>query len=182
MELLKKVIDSYHIGTQCVAEESEQRGIPLGNLTSQLFINVYLHELDFFVKEKLLVKRYVRYADDFVLVFQSRAECELLAESIKEFLKKELKLDFPSTHKKISKLSLGVEALGVSFLPFYYKIKTKTCHRSEYLFTSRSLDYSEKKIDTGFLNASWQSLMGMIRYGHNVKLAEHLINIANTYA
>ena len=181
-DLLKKVIDSYQVVSPCVAEECERHGIPLGNLTSQLFINVYLHELDFFVKEKLLIKRYVRYADDFILIFHSRVECEFFAESIKEFLAKELKLDFPSTHRKISKLSLGVEALGARFLPFYRKIKAKTCHRSAYLFESRCADYSVKKIDAGLLNASWQSLMGMIRYGHNIKLAEHLINTANNYA
>jgi len=115
--LLEKVVGSYSVGS--VTTEKERHGIPLGNLTSQLFINIYLHELDFFAKEKLFVKKYVRYADDFMLIFQNRKECEIHADLLKEFISRELKLDFPSTHKKITKLSRGVETLGARFLPFY---------------------------------------------------------------
>ena len=52
-------------------------------------------------------------------------------------------MDFPSTHKKISKLSLGVEALGTRFLPFIVKLNLKHAI-GRYLFTSRCMDYSEK--------------------------------------
>jgi RNA-directed DNA polymerase len=182
MALLKKVIGSYSVWSGPNKNESERRGIPLGNLTSQLFINVYLHELDFFVKEKLFVKKYVRYADDFMLVFPNRKECEVYADLIKKFLNKDLKLDFPATHKKIAKLSRGVETLGARFLPFYRKLRTKTYRRSEHLFKQRCREYAGGMIDADALNASWQSLMGMLRYGHNIKLAARLINIANVYA
>ena len=180
--LLKKVIISYSVGFTPDMSESERCGIPLGNLTSQLFINIYLHELDFFAKGKLFVKKYVRYADDFILIFQNRRDCEVHADLIKEFLNKKLKLDFPSTHKKIAKLSRGVETLGARFLPFYKKIRTKTYRRSEHLFRQRCQDYAENKIGVDSLNSSWQSLMGMLKYGHNIKLVERLINIANLYA
>lgn len=181
MALLKKVIYSYSVGSLGAKEETDPHGIPLGNLTSQLFINVYLHELDIFAKERLFVKKYVRYADDFMLTFQNRQECEVHAESIKEFLNKELKLDFPDTHKKIAKLSRGVETLGARFLPFYLKTRTKTFRRSDRLFKQRCKDYAENTIGADALNATWQSLMGMLRYGHNIKLANHLINMANSY-
>jgi len=177
--LLKKVIDSYNVGS--ATTEKERHGIPLGNLTSQLFINIYLHELDFFAKEKLFVKKYVRYADDFMLIFQNRKECEIHADLIKEFLSKELKLDFPATHKKIAKLSRGIETLGARFLPFYLKTRMKTYRRSECLFKQRCEDYANSKLGADKLNASWQSLMGMLRYGHNIELAGRLINIANFY-
>ena len=78
-DLLKKLLIAYQVGQPRVMDDGERHGIPLGNLTNQLFINVYLHELDF-CEEKLLVKRYVRYADDFILIFQSRAECEFLPD------------------------------------------------------------------------------------------------------
>lgn len=58
--LIKQIIDSFH------SERGEGKGMPLGNLTSQVFANIYLNELDQFVKHKLKVKFYLRYADDFL--------------------------------------------------------------------------------------------------------------------
>jgi len=55
-----------------VLDNNEGRGMPLGNLTSQFFANVYLNELDYFVKHKLKVKYYIRYVDDFVLLNSSK--------------------------------------------------------------------------------------------------------------
>jgi len=180
LELLKKIIQSYHV--QSVSyQDTEQHGIPLGNLTSQLFINVYLHELDFFVKEKLLVKQYIRYADDFILLFKDSEECARLANVIRVFLKTNLKLEFPSTHEKISRLANGIESLGVKFLPFYRKVKYGTFKRSEHLFSDRCLDYAQKAIDVNPLNASWQSLKGLLKHGHNIKLVDSLLNKANLY-
>ena len=51
--------------------ERELKGVPIGNLTSQIFANIYLNELDQFVKHTLRVKHYFRYADDFIIVHQS---------------------------------------------------------------------------------------------------------------
>ena len=60
--LLRQGIDSFH------SERGESKGIPLGNLTSQIFANVYMNELDQFIKHELKVKYYLRYADDFLLL------------------------------------------------------------------------------------------------------------------
>ncbi len=57
-----------------VAENPIGKGMPLGNITSQFFANVYLHELDYFIKHKLKVKYYIRYVDDFVLLSNSKKQ------------------------------------------------------------------------------------------------------------
>ena len=67
-------------------------GIPIGNYTSQYFANIYLNELEHFVKEKLRIKYYVRYMDDFVLLLKDKGECKIILEQIKGFLDKELEL------------------------------------------------------------------------------------------
>lgn len=181
MNLLKKVIASYKISTKSTANRVCDSGIPLGNLTSQLFINVYLHELDFFVKEKLLIKHYVRYADDFVAIFSSRSSCDHYAQIIRKFLKKELLLDFPISHEKIHKLTRGAEMFGVKLLPFYYKLRVSTYSRSVKLLEKRCVDHAKNNINTETLNSSWQSVLGMLRWGHNIWQADKIIKLINNH-
>jgi RNA-directed DNA polymerase len=67
-------------------------GLPIGNLSSQFFANVYLNDLDQFVKHTLKAKRYVRYVDDFVLVHHNKAQLEAWLEQIEQFLAQRLQL------------------------------------------------------------------------------------------
>jgi retron-type reverse transcriptase len=94
------------------------KGLPLGNLTSQLFANVYLHELDYFVKQKLHVRHYVRYNDDFFIVADNREELENFSVKIKQFLEDELKLSLLPDKIKIRPLGQGVDILGVVAFPW----------------------------------------------------------------
>ena len=73
--------------------------MPLGNLTSQFFANVYLNELDQFVKHKLKAKYYIRYVDDFVILHNNKQTLETYKEKINNFLKT-IKLELhPDMHK-----------------------------------------------------------------------------------
>lgn len=85
-------------------------GIPIGNYTSQFFANIYLNQLDHYVKEELHVKYYVRYMDDFIIIANSKAETKRLKEMIEKYLneKLELKLNKKTNYFKNSQ--------GVSFL------------------------------------------------------------------
>lgn len=158
INLLKDIIVSYQV--------SAGRGIPLGNLTSQLFANVYLNKLDFFVKEKLRVKKYLRYADDFLLVFESCEEVEAAADDIRLFSKNKLQLDFPTDHQEIKTPRGGFEVLGQRFLPSYRRVRNKTFFRLNEKFLSRVEKYEPRS--NGFeLNASWQSFVGLLKHGNN---------------
>ena len=92
--------------------------MPLGNLTSQFFANIYLNELDYFVKHILNAKYYIRYVDDFVILHSSKSQLEEWKNKISEFLKKELKLELHLDKSKIISLSHGVDFVG--FRNFYY--------------------------------------------------------------
>lgn len=67
-------------------------GIPIGNYTSQFFANIYMNELDMFVKHELHIKYYCRYMDDFVFLLETKEECKRILEKVKVFLEKRLKL------------------------------------------------------------------------------------------
>ncbi|HBR80124.1 TPA: hypothetical protein DEA21_00510 [Candidatus Uhrbacteria bacterium] len=84
--LLSNIIDSYE------TEPSMAVGLPLGNLTSQLFANVYLNRFDQFVKHRLKAKYYIRYADDFVILSENKKDLQELIKPLSDFLSSELKL------------------------------------------------------------------------------------------
>ena len=92
--------------------------MPLGNLTSQFFANVYLNELDYFIKQELKAKYYIRYVDDFVILHKSKIQLEIWKEEIDKFLKDNLKIELHNEKSRIIPLSRGVDFVG--FRNFYY--------------------------------------------------------------
>ena len=93
-------------------------GMPLGNLTSQFFANVYLDELDKFVKHKLRVKFYIRYVDDFIILHSSKKQLKVWKKEINIFLNKKLNLELHIEKSIISPLSRGIDFMG--FRNFYH--------------------------------------------------------------
>jgi len=95
--------------------------MPLGNLTSQFFANVYLNELDYFIKHKLKVKYYIRYVDDFVILHSSRKQLELWKEKINRLLLEKLELELHPDKSRIIPLSKGIDFVGFRIF-YYYKL------------------------------------------------------------
>ncbi len=88
------------------------KGLPIGNHTSQFFANVYLNELDQFVKHRLKARYYLRYVDDLVLLSPSREELSAWREEIGGFLREQLLLDLNQRRSRIAPLSSGIDFLG----------------------------------------------------------------------
>ena len=101
------------------------KGLPIGNYSSQFFGNLYLNELDQFVKRKLKARFYLRYVDDFILLNRSRGILEEQKESIREFLKKELSLNFSENKCKINNIEKGIDFLGFFIKPWYSLIRKR---------------------------------------------------------
>ena len=99
-------------------EREITKGMPLGNLTSQFFANIYLNELDYFVKHKLKAKYYIRYVDDFVILHKPKQQLEEWKEIILKFLREKLKLELHKDKSKIVSLSCGIDFVG--FRNFYH--------------------------------------------------------------
>ena len=105
------------------------KGMPLGNLTSQFFANVYLNELDYFVKHKLKAKYYIRYVDDFVIFHRSKKRLVYFEKEINNFLLSKLKIWLHPNKTKILALRNGVSFLGYKIF-FHYKILVKRNRRA----------------------------------------------------
>jgi len=99
-------------------------GLPIGNLSSQFFANVYLNKLDQFVKHKLKARRYVRYVDDFVIVHRDRAQLLEWKAQIEDFLRRELRLELKSDFK-LSPLTVGIDFLGYIVRPTHTTVRRR---------------------------------------------------------
>ena len=120
--------------------------MPLGNLTSQFFANVYLNELDRFVKHILKAKYYIRYVDDFVILHKSKEQLEEWKKEIELFLCKNLRLEIHPDKSKIINLSSGVDFVG--FRNFYHyrllrKRNIQNMERKLELFNERKISYEK---------------------------------------
>ncbi len=121
IELLENIIGSFSVGV-C-------RGIPLGNLTSQLFANIYLHELDRYVKITLREKYYLRYCDDFVVLGENRKHLLATADDVNEFLNRELLLSLHPKKLFVRTWTQGIDFLGYVLMPHATVIRPKTALR-----------------------------------------------------
>jgi len=153
--LLKEVIDSF------------PSGIPLGNLTSQVFANIYMNELDQFIKHHFKLKYYLRYADDFI-IFSRSSNFDCYTDTIKEFLNGKLKLELHPKKIIIRKLDWGIDFLGYIALPHYILPRTKTKRR---IFKKL-----KEKINESYFNQSLQSYLGYFKHANSHKLQQELKN------
>ncbi|MFA6571983.1 MAG: reverse transcriptase/maturase family protein [Bacteroidota bacterium] len=151
----------YQYSNSAIAE-NEYRGLPLGNLTSQLLVNIYMNEFDQYVKHKLKVEYYIRYADDFVILSESKEYLENILEQMKEFLENKLKLNMHPDKVFIKTIVSGVDFLGWVHFPKHRVLRTATKRR---MF--RNIRENQK------LNTV-QSYLGMLSHGNTYKLREIL--------
>lgn len=119
--LLKQIIESFSF--------SPGKGMPLGNLTSQLFANVYLDPLDKFVKHQMYIGHYIRYADDFVIFSTDPDYLIGCLVELNIFLKDKLELQVHPNKITLRKLSQGIDFVGYIALPYYSLPRRKTVNR-----------------------------------------------------
>ncbi|MEK7180863.1 MAG: reverse transcriptase/maturase family protein [Patescibacteria group bacterium] len=120
MWLLRSIVESYS------SEIGSGKGIPIGNLTSQLFANIYMNEFDRYMKHMVKAKHYLRYTDDFAIVSENRTYLEELLPKIKEFLSNNLAINLHPNKIILSTFCQGVDFLGYVSFPQYRLLRTKT--------------------------------------------------------
>jgi len=141
LALLERVIESFNSGLK-------GKGLPLGNLTSQLLVNIYMHEFDIYVKQTLKVKYYIRYADDFVVLGSKREDLESVLIRMRQFLKEKLALELHPKKVTIETLSSGVDFLGWVHFPHHRILRTVTKRRMlQKCTTSNVISYRGMLID-----------------------------------
>ena len=136
-------------------EKENGKALPLGNVTSQLFANVYMNEFDQYAKHVLKARHYFRYCDDFIIVHEDKAYLESCIEKIRIFLKEELLLNLHPDKIEIRKIRQGVDFLGYVTLPHVHVIRTKTYRRA-----IRKLYLAKERFEKGEMqNITFQSII-----------------------
>ena len=119
--LLNQIISSF-----CT---EPNKGLPLGNLTSQLLVNVYMNEFDHYMKHEQKAKCYIRYADDFVVLHADKHYLEMVLKHVQQFLEEKLLLRLHPCKVSISTVASGVDFLGWIHFPRHRVLRTVTKRR-----------------------------------------------------
>ena len=151
-------------------------GLPIGNLTSQLFSNVYLNELDQYVKRELRCRHYGRYVDDFYVVSADEEYLETVSESIKQMLADRMALYVNDGKTQILSVRQGVDFLGAYVKPHRQYASRQTVERMRAKL--RRLQVS----DTDKLQASLNSFCGVLSHGRNYRLRRRLFLEENDFS
>ena len=144
-------------------------GLPIGNLTSQLFSNVYLNLLDQFMKRELKCRYYGRYVDDAAVVSCDREWLLSLVPRIRQFLKDELGLDLHMGKLEVSEVHRGVEFLGAYILPWRTYISNHSLRRMEKKIDD--FDYSKPS----HVERSVNSYLGIFKHTSSHNLTRRLM-------
>ena len=171
--LLGEIVKSF---TTSHAISSERKGLPIGNLTSQIFANIYLNEFDQFVKNKLRVRYYARYTDDFVIVSDNKVYLQELLPKIRLFLLNNLDLELHPAKVSFLKFNKGVDFLGYVAFPKYRLVRTKTKRRMLRKIDQRIREYKTGKTSELTLKQSLNSYLGVLSHANTYKFKEKLLN------
>lgn len=156
MRLLRSIIGSF--------STAPGRGLPLGNLTSQLFVNIYMNEFDQFMKHRVKATHYLRYADDFVILSHNRTLLEDTVPTIRTFLNEQLGLTLHPRKVSIDSFASGIDFLGWVHFPHHMVLRTTARRR----MMKRAVEHSTPE--------TLQSYLGLLRHGDTRKVQRQLLN------
>ena len=162
-------ITEYFPGDDFLTPLQRRRGLPVGNLTSQFFGNVYLNGFDHFIKEQLKGNKYVRYVDDFALFSNDR---EFLAEArlaMEEYLAS-LRLILHPAKSQLFETRHGANFLGFCILPDRIKVRTENLRRAKRRLKRLKTEYIEGKIELEQISHSIRSWIAHLKHGDTWRL------------
>ena len=167
--LIKQILNQYYF-------QFEGKGMPLGNLTSQFFANLYLNDMDYFVKHKLKAKYYTRYADDFAILHNSREVLSEYKNKIEKYLTN-LKLELHPNKSKIIPLYKGTNFLGFNVFYYHKLIKKSNIRRFKKKLYHKSIELAAGNLNyDDFINGI-QGWFGYAMLANTYKLRKEVIKI-----
>ena len=178
--LISQIIDSHyedvlpsHIYNN--KNEKQEKGIPIGNLTSQLFANIYLNELDNFIKHELKIKYYLRYVDDFVILGRSYKELQEDFLNIQKFLSDELFLRLEKRKTQINKIFFGIDFTGYVCFKQVVRVRSRNFRRFIKQFKKKVDLFYKEELSLEKLFASVVSYAGHLSHTNSKKILEFLV-------
>lgn len=165
------------VGSFGDVHDEHRCGLPLGNVTSQLFANVYLHELDRFIAHHFRVRRYARYMDDWIIVGRDRGALERITERCRAFLNETLRLDAPASKTWIAPVHRGVDWLGFVLFRYHRILRPATIHRMRGRIHSRVFAYLDEGLSNDRLRSTFASYDGLLRHAHHRRERDRLLTL-----
>lgn len=167
-EILLNILNEYILDKDIIwllknIVESFQNGLPLGNLTSQLFANVYMNVFDQLVKHKLKIKHYIRYADDFVFLSRDKLWLENIIPQTRKFLSEKLKLTLHPDKMFLRTIFSGMDFLGWVNFPKHRILRAATKFRMFFRVKERAT------------HETLQSYLGLLKHGNTAKTRQELL-------
>jgi len=156
-------VNDYYPGDDLFSPLHRRKGIPIGNLTSQFFANIYLNDLDHYVKETLRCRCYIRYVDDISVFGNDKKPLWVIKEKISDFLQED-RLKLHPGKSFVAPVSEGIDHLGYRIYPTHRRLrrdnslafKRKLKHLAQ-LFNAKQISYDD-------VNASVQSWLGHAKH------------------
>ncbi len=173
-KLLHEIVESFGSSQPSLFE---RKGVPIGNLTSQIFANIYMNEFDQYIKHVLRVKNYARYTDDFVIVSCDEAYLKELLLLIREFLNINLRLSLHPKKVEIRKYQRGIDFLGYVLLPHHIKIRTKTKRKIPKKLRQRIVLYKSGQIKEIALFSTLASYLGVLSHADTYIMSRNIKNL-----
>lgn len=167
VQLIQKILDNHK-------SKENKKGMPLGNWTSQFFANIYLNELDLFIKKELKAKFYIRYVDDFVILHNSKQKLESYKTAVQDFLLQNLKLELHPNKCKIIPLNQGVNFLGFKVFYHHKTILKRNLQKLNKRLSELIADYKTKQGDINTISQVLEGWSGYAKQGNTYGLRKRL--------
>ena len=179
--LVKQIIDSrqsnigieYFDGDDLFTPLYRKKGLPMGNLTSQFFANLYLSDFDHFIKEKLATRHYLRYCDDFVIFGNSRAWLNNIKREIQKYLST-LRLRLHENKSRVFRTTDGIDFLGYRIYPDYVRVRKNIVKRYRRKLRNMAEEYRSGNIMIPEINNSIQSWIGHVKHADSYQLRNEI--------
>lgn len=170
--LVKKIINN-RVGGESTS--NYKKSMPLGNLTSQFFANIYLNELDQYIKHNLKTKYYIRYVDDFVIVHSDKSILENLKSEINQFLKQVLDIELHPDKSKIILIGNRLTFLGFRMFYHHKLLKKSNLRNMKAKFKFLEKCYEKGKIDYDVIYDFLEGWLAYAEHAETYKLRKKIL-------
>ena len=172
-EILKEEASQTYFPGDDLFAVCRDKGLPIGNLTSQFFANVYLDQLDHFVKEGLRLKGYVRYADDFVFFGDDKTELWQNLKRIADFLQA-LRLRLHQNKTILGKTCRGFNFLGFRVQPASRRLQQSGLRRFNRNLRRLKWEFNQGALDAGRIRQSLNAWQGHASFANTVGIQKSM--------
>ena len=163
----------YFPGDDLLTPSERKRGLPIGNLTSQFFANIYLNRFDHFIKEELHTAKYVRYVDDFALFSDDRAWLQAARRHIEEYLAR-LRLTIHPVKSQIFSTARGANFLGFRVFRDRIRVRSENLRRARRRLRRMQRAYAARQLGQQEISQSLRSWIAHLAHGDTWRLREQI--------